>query len=147
MTAITKIQIFSETVFLVITSYGKACNAYREGRNANVRKTLLGTVYMHFFNIWMLFVELNLRRMQRRFISTTILASVTVNLTLPGLLSTKPVICLGTGILTVNWWDCKDRQDAMVINDASSSLDPPNLLDLLDLLDLLLDLNRTEGRG
>ena len=45
ITAITKIQIFSETIFLVITSYGNACNAYREGRNANVLITLLGTVY------------------------------------------------------------------------------------------------------
>ena len=44
MTAITKIQIFSETIFLVITSYGNAGNAYREGRNANVRITLWGTV-------------------------------------------------------------------------------------------------------
>ena len=31
MTAITKIQIFSETIFLVITFYGNVCNAYREG--------------------------------------------------------------------------------------------------------------------
>ena len=46
MTAITKIQIFSETIFLVKTFYGNACNAYREGRNANVLITLLGTVYI-----------------------------------------------------------------------------------------------------
>ena len=47
MTVITKIQIFSETIFLVISPYGNACNAYREGRNANVLITLLGTVYLH----------------------------------------------------------------------------------------------------
>ena len=45
MSVITKIQIFSETIFLVIAFYGNACNAYREGRNANVLITLLGTVY------------------------------------------------------------------------------------------------------
>ena len=44
MTAITKIQIFSETIFLVITFYGNACDAYMEGRNAKVLITLLGTV-------------------------------------------------------------------------------------------------------
>ena len=44
MTAITKTQIFSKTIFLVITSYGNAGNAYREGRNPNVRITLWGTV-------------------------------------------------------------------------------------------------------
>ena len=44
MTMITKIQIFSETI--VISSYGNACNAYREGRNANVLITLLGTVHL-----------------------------------------------------------------------------------------------------
>ena len=51
MTAITKIQIFSETIFLVITFYGNASNAYREGRNANVLITLLGTVYVYFWKL------------------------------------------------------------------------------------------------
>ena len=44
MAAITKLKIFSESIFIVITSYGNACNAFREGKNANVLITLLGTV-------------------------------------------------------------------------------------------------------
>ena len=51
MTAITKIQIFSETIFLVITSYGNAGNAYRDERKANVRITLWSTVYLNSISI------------------------------------------------------------------------------------------------